>query len=103
MTSTNEEPKPTAPAPAGSKPANTANVFDGTLVSVAGSKLVMTNKEGKEFQYTLTNDAKLTCDGTVCKASELQAGRRIRVTTVANDRSLASGIESLNSQAAFAV
>lgn len=103
MTTVNEQPKPAATAPAASKPADAANVFEGTLVSVAGSKLVMTNKEGKESHYMLTNDARFTCDGTVCQAGDLQAGRRIRVTTATNDRGLATGIESLNAQAAIAV
>lgn len=101
MTTVNEQPKPAAPA--AGKPANAANVFEGTFVSVAGSKLVMTNKEGQKLEYMLTNDARFSCDGTVCQVGDLQAGRRIRVTTAPNDRSLATGIESLADQAAIAV
>ena len=55
---------------------------DGRVVSITDAKLVMTNMEGKEeHMHALTADAKVTCDGKVCKAADLKPGMRIRVTT----------------------
>ena len=68
---------------------------------MTGSKLVMANKEGKECSHTLAKDAKLTCDGTVCKAEDLKAGSKIRVTTKKDDRNVATGIECLEKHAEF--
>ena len=76
--------------------------FDGKVVSMTGDKLVMANKEGKECSHTLAKDAKLTRDGTVCKAADLKAGNKIRVTTKKDDRNVATGIESLDKHAEFA-
>lgn len=80
----------------------TTNTFDGKIISVTGRKLVMKNNEGKEYSHTLATDAKVTCDGTTCKAEELKAGRKIRVTTKKEDSSVATGIEALNKNAEFA-
>ena len=76
-----------------------ANKFEGKVVSLTGNKLVMTNKEGKEYSHTLAKDAKLTRDGAVCKAEDLKAGNKIRVTTKKDDRNVATGIESLEEKA----
>ena len=53
---------------------------NGTVVSITGDKLVMTNKEGIEHSHALTVDAKLTLDGKACTAADLKPGTRIRVT-----------------------
>ncbi len=76
--------------------------FDGKVVSMTGDKLVVANKEGKQCSHTLAKDAKLTRDGTVCKAEDLKAGNKIRVTTKKDDRNVATGIESLDKHAEFA-
>jgi len=102
MSTMNEEKKVAPQDAATSKQGHCSNTFDGKVVSMIASKLVMTNKEGKECSHTLAKDAKLTCDGTVCKAEDLKAGRRIRVTTKKDDRNVATGIESLDKLAAFA-
>jgi hypothetical protein len=78
------------------------NTVEGKVISLTGNKLVMTNKEGKQYSHTLAKDAKLTCDGTVCKADDLKTGRKIRVTTKKDDRNVATGIESLDKQPQFA-
>lgn len=78
------------------------SAFEGKLVSIIGDKLVMTNKEGKEYSHTLAKDAKLTCDGTACKAEDLTAGSKIRVTTKKDDRRVATGIECLDKNVEFA-
>ncbi len=71
------------------------------MVSMTGDKLVMTSKKGKEFSHTLMKDAKFTCDGTDCKAEDLKAGSKIRVTTQKDDRNVATGIECLDKNAEF--
>jgi hypothetical protein len=79
------------------------STHDGVLVSISGDKLVMTaGKEGKEHSHTLARDAKLTLDGKVCKAADLKAGAKIRVTTRGADKQLAIGIEGLDKNAEFA-
>lgn len=90
------------PGEIGPKKEPVSNTFDGRIVSMSGDKLVMSNKDGKEFSKTLATDAKLTCDGNICKSEDLKAGHKIRVTTSADDRTVATGIESLNKNADFA-
>jgi hypothetical protein len=75
---------------------------DGTVVSVVGDKLTMTNKEGKEQSQTLAADVKVTCDGKDCKAADLKPGMRIRVTTNEAAPHAAGRIEALDKDAAFA-
>lgn len=75
---------------------------DGKAVSITGAKLVMTNMEGADEQaYTLTADIKVTCDGKVCKAADLQPGMRIRVTTENAESHAATRIEALDNNRAF--
>jgi hypothetical protein len=78
-----------------------SKTFEGTLVSVIGKKLVMTNKQGQEYSHTLADAAAISCDGAVCSADDLKAGRRIRVTTKYDDRNVATCIESLDKSAEF--
>ena len=82
--------------------ASPANTFEGKVVSITGDKLVMTNKEGKEYSHTVAKDARLTCDEATCKSEDLKAGRRIRVTTAKDDRNVATRIESLDKNPEFA-
>ena len=66
------------------------NTHEGKVVSITGEKLVMTGKDGKEHSHALTTDAKLTLDGKACKAADLKAGTRIRVTTQGEGNSVAN-------------
>lgn len=75
---------------------------EGKLVSLTGTKLVMTGKQGRQSTLTLAKDAKLSCDGTACKPADLKAGGKIRVTTKKDDKTVATGIESLKKNAEFA-
>jgi len=75
---------------------------DGKVVSITSEKLVMTSTDGKEHSHSLTADAKLTLDGKVCKAADLKAGTRIRVTTVAADKKVANRVEGLDKNPDFA-
>lgn len=76
--------------------------MDGTVVSVSGDKLTMTDKEGKEHSHALASDVKVTCDGRTCTAAELKAGMKIRVTTNDAAPHAASRIEALDKDTAFA-
>lgn len=79
-----------------------SNTFEGKIVSMIGNKLVMTNQEGREHSHTLAKDATLSCDGTACKAEDLTAGSKIRVTTMKDNRDVATGIECLDKDSEFA-
>jgi hypothetical protein len=72
----------------------------GKVVSVTGVKLVMTNKEGKEHSHALTAESKITCDGKVCKAEDLKAGTKIRVTT-SKDAKVVTCIEAIDKNTSF--
>lgn len=80
-----------------------ANTHDGKVVSITSSKLMMTNKDdGKEHSHSVSADTKVTCDGKDCKASDLKAGMKIRVTTKKSDEGVAIGIEAIDKDAGFA-
>jgi len=78
------------------------STHDGKVVSITGDKLVMANKDGKEHSHALARDVKLTLDGKACKAADLKAGTRIRVTTRGADKQLATRIEGLDKNPEFA-
>ncbi len=72
-----------------------ANTHDAKFVSITGNKLVMTGIRGKgEKTCTLTADAEVTCDGTVCKSTDLKPGMRIRVTSESDDPDTAIRVEA---------
>jgi CTP-dependent riboflavin kinase len=79
-----------------------AATHDGEVVSITGNKLVMTSKDGKEHSHTLAADAKITCDGQVCKAQDLKAGTKVRVTTQPSDAKVATRIEAIDKNESFA-
>lgn len=80
----------------------TPNTFEGKFLRLTGDALVMTSLKGKEYTHTLARDAQFTCDGEVCQAQDLKAGREIRVTTRPNDRNVVHRVECLDQQAEFA-
>lgn len=90
-----------APAFAAEKEVEEAT-YDGKLVSITSSELVMINKDGKEHSHPLTADAKVSLDGKVCKPEDLKAGMKIRVTTKANDAKIATRIEAIDKNESFA-
>ncbi len=87
---------------AAQKKESSSKTFEGRIVSMTGDRLVMSSIAGTEYSHTLAADAKLTCDGTVCKAETLKPGHKIRVTTQKDNRNVLTGIESLNKNADFA-
>ena len=76
-------------------------VTDGTMVSVKGGELTITDKEGKEHRHALAANAKVTCDAQACGTADLKAGMRIRVTTRNDAPHAATRIEALDKNAAF--
>jgi hypothetical protein len=70
-----------------------ANTHDGTVVSITGYQLVITNQKGKEQTHTLAGDTEVMSDGKVWKATDLKPGMVIRVTTKPGDMTTATGIE----------
>lgn len=75
---------------------------DGKFVSISGDQLTMTNRGEKEHSHMLSADAKVTCDGVACKATDLKAGMKIRVTTTNTDKKVATHVEAIDKHALFA-
>ena len=76
---------------------------EGLVVSITSEKLVMSDRDGKnEHTHTLTDKTKVTWDGKHCKATDLKAGAKIRVTTHGDDKVAASRIEGIDKHTAFA-
>jgi hypothetical protein len=79
-----------------------ANSQDGKVVSITGNKLVMTGTQGKEEQTcTLTANAEITCDGRICRSSDLLPGMRIRVTSERDTPRTAIRVEALDKNLKF--
>ena len=78
------------------------STHDGKFVSLTGNKLEMTSYKGKEHTHLLAFEAKVTCDGNECKASDLKSGMKIRVTTLNGDKRVATHIEALDKNQMFA-
>ena len=97
-----EDKKGAMPAGASSKPMANACTHDGKVVSVAGNKLVSTCHEGNQHSHTVASDAKVTCDGAVCKTEDLKPGAKIRVTSKPEDKHTATKVESLQKHTEFA-
>ena len=66
-----------APALSEEKKAETA---EGTVVKIDGNKLTIKDKDAKEHTCELAADAKISCDGKECKAADLKAGTKVKVT-----------------------
>jgi hypothetical protein len=75
---------------------------DGKFVSFAADKLTMTGKDGKEHSHMLASEAKVTHDGLACKASDLKAGMKIRVTTKKDNKDVATNVEAIDKHTMFA-
>ena len=79
-----------------------ANTHEGKVVSVTGSRLVMTDLGGKnEHTMNVATDARISCDGKVCKLSELKPGQKIRVMTKPTDKTAAVRVEALDKNLEF--
>ena len=71
-----------------------SDTHQGTVVSVTGNKLVMTDSAGKEHSHTVIQNAKVTIDGRDAKLDELKTGMKIKVTTPKNDKTRVTKIEA---------
>jgi hypothetical protein len=59
---------------------------EGKVVSVSGSKLTMTDKEGKnQHTHAIGATTTITCDGKACKLEDLKKGMFVKVTTKKGD------------------
>lgn len=84
--------------------AGDTTTHDGQVVSVTGNTVVMTAKgapDGTQHTHTLAAEAIVTLDGQVCQPADLKPGTKIRVTTAANQPSVATAIEAIVKQAQF--
>lgn len=79
-----------------------ANTHEGKVVSASNSKLVMTGEDGMEHPHTITDDTKVTLDKKDCRASDLKAGTKIRVTTKKSDETALICIEAIEKDGDFA-
>jgi hypothetical protein len=66
----------------------------GTVVTIVGDQLTTSSRKGNERCYTLTKDAKVTCDGQPSNAADLKTGTHVRVTVKTDDRKTAIAIDS---------
>jgi hypothetical protein len=57
-----------------------ADTAEGTFVKVDGKMLTIKDKDNKEHSCEMAADCKVSCDGKECKASELKAGVKVKVT-----------------------
>jgi len=71
-------------------------MYRGMIVSIAGDKLVASDRDGRARSNTLAPDAVVTCDGKTCGIGDLREGMKIRVTTKEDARSVAIRIEALD-------
>ena len=72
------------------------NTHTGTFVSAKAHEFTMKGKGDKEHTHTLATDAKvLGADGKECKITDVKTGERIRVTTKAGDKKVATKVEVL--------
>lgn len=102
VTTTKDAPKVAMEVEAISKNPMFSNTHEGKVVSIAGNKLVMTNVQGEEHSHMLADNANVTCDGKLCKASDLKAGMTIRVTTQKSDKNVAIRVDAIDKDASFA-
>lgn len=80
---------------------NASCSFEGKLVSIGGSRLVVESEKDRKTSYALASDAILTCDGKVGKEESLKPGRRIRVTTQKGNSNMVTGVEWLSKNESF--
>jgi len=73
------------------------NTHEGTFVSAKDDKeFTMKDKDGKEHSHMLDKDAKVIgTDGKAAKLSDLKKDQKIRVTTKADDKKVATKVEAV--------
>ncbi len=76
-------------------------VYQGKIISIAGGKLAASDRDGRERSNTLAADARVTCDGAACNATDLKPGMRIRVTAKEGAKNVAIAVEALDKNERF--
>ena len=83
-----------APLTAQAKPDK--NTHDGTFVKATSEKEFVMEDKGMEHSHMLSADAMVIGpDGKDCKLTDLKKGQKIRVTTKASDKKIATKVEAL--------
>jgi hypothetical protein len=75
--------------------------LEGTVVSVDGDKLTTTCNEGREHCQSVSKDARVTRDGKPSSLSDLKVGDTVFITTRKDDRTVATAVESGQSNPAI--
>lgn len=78
------------------------DTLDGTLVGISNDALVISTVENRQHSFRVAKDAYVCCDGVTCGVENLKIGSKIRLTAHANDKDVATIIESLTNQIDFA-
>lgn len=81
---------------------DSCDTYDGTLVGLSKDGLLISTREKQQHSFSVANDAYVCCDGVTCGIEKLKVGGRIRLTVCANDKHVATIIESLANQSDFA-
>jgi hypothetical protein len=76
------------------------NTHEGQFVSAKGDSFKMTDKAGKEHTHMLADDAKVMCDGKMCKLADLKKGTMVKVTTKPDDQTTVVRVEARTKAAA---
>ena len=71
------------------------NMQEGKIVTADEESLVMIADDSKTHSFIVTKDTKVTCDGKECKATDLPADTRIRVTKDKTDDHILLIIEAI--------
>jgi hypothetical protein len=66
---------------------------DQRLVKVVGDSLTSTCANGDQHNYTVAQEAKITCDGKEGKLADLKEGATIRVTLSKDDKNKILAVE----------
>jgi hypothetical protein len=80
-------------------------MHDGKLVSISATQAVMCfkgDKALKEHSFPVDSNSKLMLDGKPCKATDLKAGTKIRVTTKHGEGQAITQLEAIESNKQFA-
>jgi hypothetical protein len=67
------------------------SVQEGTIVKVADGKVTIEGTDKKEHTCEVAKDAKITCNGKVCKLEDLKKGVKVKVTVA---KKMATKIEA---------
>src|SRR5262249_20449201 len=74
---------------------------EGKVVSCTDTKLIMTDKDGKEHTHMLATAAKILIDAKKATAQDLKPGMKIRVTTPKDNLKTAVRVEALDKDKTF--